>query len=51
MDQFVPASPMRGRLSGDDPDARRLEHDLAAIRSRFEESPSRPASGALRERR
>jgi hypothetical protein len=45
------SGPMVGRLSDEDSDARRLEHDLDAIRTRFEEHPVWPASGATGERR
>jgi hypothetical protein len=50
-EQFRVAAPMRGWLLDDDSDGRRLEHELDAIRTRFEHRPSRPASGALGERR
>ena len=40
-----------GSLFDDDSDGRRLEHELDAIRTRFEHRPSWPASGALGERR
>lgn len=39
------------RVRLDDRDAYRVEHDLAAIRTRFEQQPSWPASGATGERR
>jgi hypothetical protein len=45
--QFRVAAPMGGLF--DDHDSRRLEQD--AIRTRFEQSPSWPASGAVGERR
>lgn len=52
IDQFRVAAPMVGRLFDErDPDARRLDHELDAIRTRFEEQPSWPKSGALGERR
>ena len=41
----------RGRLSGDSSDAIRMEHELDAIRTRFERRPAWPTSGALGERR
>ena len=41
----------RGRLSGDSSDAIRMEHELDAIRTRFERQPAWPASGVLGERR
>jgi hypothetical protein len=50
-DQFRAAAPMRGWLFDDDPDGRRLEHELDAIRTPFGHRPSWPASGALGERR
>ena len=54
-DQFQLAAPMVGRLFGsdraNDRDAYRVEHDLDAIRTRFEQHPMWPASGALGERR
>ena len=51
LDQFRVSAPMRGRLSGDSPDAPRTQHELDAIRTRFEQQPAWPASGALGERR
>ncbi len=48
-EQFQVASPMR--VFENDSDARRLEHELDAIRTRFEHRPCRPGSGALGERR
>ena len=42
---------MVGRLFDDDRDAYRVEHDVDAIRTRFEQNPMWPASGALGERR
>ena len=49
-DQFRSAAPMSGRLF-DDPDAYRVRHDVDAIRTRFEQQPQWPSSGALGERR
>ncbi|HUL98760.1 MAG TPA: hypothetical protein VLU24_04935 [Mycobacterium sp.] len=49
--QFLVSAPMRGRLSGDSSDAPRMQHELDAIRTRFEQQPSWPTSGALGERR
>jgi len=45
--------PMRTYLAGvaEDRDDYRVEHDLDAIRTRFERSPLWPASGAKGERR
>jgi hypothetical protein len=51
LDQFRVSAPMRGRLSGDSSDAPRMEHELDAIRTRFEQQPAWPMSGALGERR
>ncbi|OFJ53705.1 hypothetical protein [Mycolicibacterium grossiae] len=44
---------VRAYLSGvtDDPDWYRIQHDADAARTRFEDSPSWPASGAVGERR
>lgn len=50
-DQFYAAAPMAGRLFEDDRDVRRVEHDLDAVRSRFERHPVWPSSGAVGERR
>lgn len=52
LDQFRLWAPMAGWL--DDPadaDARRIDHELDAIRMRFAEHPAWPCSGALGERR
>ncbi|ULE35101.1 hypothetical protein [Mycobacterium sp. IDR2000157661] len=51
LDQFRMAAPMAGRLFTDDRDVLRMEHDLEAIRTRFEHHPIWPSSGALGERR
>jgi hypothetical protein len=51
VDQFRVAAPMVGRLFDDDRDAFRAQHDLDAIRTRFERRPTWPASGAMGERR
>jgi len=51
IDQFRVSAPMRGRLSGETSDGPRMEHELDAIRTRFERHPAWPASGALGERR
>lgn len=51
LDQFRVSAPMRGRLSGGGADAPRMEHELDAIRTRFERQPVWPMSGALGERR
>ncbi|KUI21902.1 hypothetical protein AU193_06020 [Mycobacterium sp. GA-1285] len=50
-DQFRTAAPMAGRVFEDDRDLLRLEHDLDAIRTRFERQPVWPSSGAVGERR
>ncbi|MGU3502279.1 hypothetical protein [Mycobacterium sp. C31M] len=55
LDQFQQATPFVGRLFGsdsaEDRDGLRSQHDLDAIRSRFEQAPSWPASSASGERR
>ncbi|MBO0680782.1 hypothetical protein JRC04_25230 [Mycolicibacterium sp. S2-37] len=55
LDQFRVSAPMLGRLFSDDwavdRDLDRVRHDLGAVRTRFEEHPSWPSSGALGERR
>jgi hypothetical protein len=51
LDQFKVSAPMWGRLFDDDRDAYRIEHDVDAIRTRFEKQPSWPSSGATGERR
>lgn len=38
-------------VSDTDPDAPRVAHDLAAIRTRFEHSPAWPSAGVAGERR
>jgi hypothetical protein len=49
-DQFRVSAPMVGPLF-DDADARRVGHDLDAVRTRFEQHPVWPSSGAIGERR
>ena len=51
--QFMLAAPLVGRLyqDVDDADARRVEHDLEAVRTRFENHPVWPSPGVLGERR
>jgi hypothetical protein len=46
-------NPMRTYLAGvsEDRDDYRVEHDMDAIRTRFERSPVWPVSGAMGERR
>ena len=51
LDQFRMAAPMAGRVFADDRDLLRMEHDLDAIRTRFERQPAWPSSGAVGERR
>jgi hypothetical protein len=41
LDQF-PFAPMAGRLFEDDADLHRIEHDVDAIRTRFEREPHWP---------
>ena len=50
---FMIAAPLVGRLydDGHDADARRVEHDLDAVRTRFENHPVWPSPGVLGERR
>jgi hypothetical protein len=50
LDQFGFAAPMTGRLF-EDRDSYRVQHDLDAIRTRFEEHPSWPRPSATSERR
>ncbi|HTY28062.1 MAG TPA: hypothetical protein VMD51_07950 [Mycobacterium sp.] len=51
--QFRVGAPLVGRLyhDQDDADARRVEHDLDAVRTRFENHPVWPSPGVLGERR
>lgn len=49
--QFRTAAPMSGRVFEDDPDIRRVVHDVDAIRTRFEQQPAWPTSGVMGERR
>lgn len=54
LDQFRVWAPMAGRFDSrrdEDRDYHRVQHDLDAIRTRFEEHPVWPASGAPGERR
>jgi hypothetical protein len=55
LDQFGWSAPMMGRLFGSDPaddrDGFRIAHDMDAIRTRFEQQPAWPSSGATGERR
>ena len=55
LDQFRVSAPMMGRLFvdtwADDRDFHRVTHDVDAIRTRFEQHPAWPASGAVGERR
>lgn len=50
-DQFRFAAPLAGPLFDDDADRRRVDHDVDAIRTRFERQPSWPSAGAQGERR
>ena len=50
-DQFRWSAPMMGRLFEDDRDGFRIAHDVDAIRTRFEQQPFWPSSGARGERR
>lgn len=50
-DQVRWSAPMMGGLFEDDRDGFRIAHDVDAIRTRFEQHPSWPASGAMGERR
>lgn len=49
--QFRLSGPLMSHLFDDDADARRISHDLDAVRTRFEHHPTWPSSGALGERR
>lgn len=54
LDQFRVSAPMVGRLFDTHPhdyEAYRIEHDLDAIRTRFEHNPAWPSAGVLGERR
>lgn len=54
LDQFRMSAPMVGRLFENAPpdyEAYRVEHDLDAIRTRFEHDPVWPSAGVLGERR
>ena len=54
LDQFRMAAPMAGFFDADragDRDGYRVAHDVDAIRTRFEQQPAWPVSGALGERR
>jgi hypothetical protein len=50
LDLFRVAAPMSGRMF-EDRDSYRVQHDLDAIRSRFEQQPLWPSSSATGERR
>ena len=50
-DQFRGSAPMMGRLFEDDRDGFRVAHDVDAVRTRFEQQPFWPSSGARVERR
>jgi hypothetical protein len=54
LDQFRWSAPLMGRLfsdPADDRDGFRVAHDVDAIRTRFEQQPFWPSSGATGERR
>jgi hypothetical protein len=51
LDQFRMAGPMSGRYFEDDRDTFRVEHDIDAVRTRFEQQPFWPTSGAMSEGR
>ena len=51
LEQFRIAAPMSGRLFESDRDAFRVQHDVDAVRTRFEQQPSWPVSGSLSEGR
>jgi hypothetical protein len=51
LDQFRMAGPMSGRYFEDDRDTYRVEHDIDAVRTRFEQQPFWPTSGAMSEGR
>jgi hypothetical protein len=51
LDQFRMAGPMSGRFFTDDRDTFRVDHDVDAVRTRFEKQPVWPASGSLSEGR
>ena len=52
LDQFRVSGPMTGRLfDHHDSDSYRVQHDLDAIRTRFEEQPAWPGPAVSSERR
>lgn len=51
LDQFRMAGPMSGRFFENDRDAFRIDHDIDAVRTRFERQPAWPASGSSSEAR
>ena len=51
LDQFRMAGPMSGRFFENDRDAFRIDHDVDAVRTRFEKQPFWPGSGSLSEGR
>jgi hypothetical protein len=51
IDQFRVAGPMSGRYFEDDRDGFRIDHDVEAIRTRFEKQPFWPGSGSSSEGR
>ena len=50
-DQFRFGAPLAGPIFADDADLRRIDHDVDAIRTRFEHSPTWPDAGVRGERR
>lgn len=50
-DQFRFAAPLSGPIFADDADLRRIDHDVDAIRTRFEQFPTWPDAGVRGERR
>ncbi|WP_006243798.1 hypothetical protein [Mycolicibacterium tusciae] len=51
LDQFRMAGPMSGRFFENDRDAFRIDHDVDAVRTRFEKQPFWPGSGSVSEGR
>ncbi len=51
LDQFRMPGHMSGRYFEDDRDTFRVEHDIDAVRTRFERQPFWPTSGAISEGR
>ncbi|MEH3138144.1 MAG: hypothetical protein PGN30_24435 [Mycolicibacterium neoaurum] len=51
LDQFRIAGPLTGSFHAEDRDSLRTQHDIDAIRSRWEHAPAWPTSSASGERR